>query len=708
LSDLVFLGFSTGFLVELPFSLFAMGTKIISFGKVYLIVLANFAKALQSSMVKTGFGKLQSLYLVCIWKLMKSSTHQNYLLKKAWLLALLFVTAASLKSFGQNPDTTITINKDLESITIQKFAAGFLPTSFNIEANYKSDILSYKPFTSKLIPPADVSKKTITRFTVINNTDKPDSIYFFPTFYFRHVVLYKIENDKATPLPVIAPAIKDSVSYRLFHVMPHDTMTILAECYPVRTYTDAFKVRLINPTYIEAFAIEIQQVKKHVTVFTYVFCGLLLMMVLFSFANFFQGGSKEFLYYAAYAIFMGLMLFTKQFYFSRSSEQNFFFESYMDFILQGLGIWFFMIFMIKFLDTKRNFPFLHKLYITAIIFVPLVLVLYTYIHYSDIDYYWENLLENVITKNALLAMMVIFLVYAIKNRHHKLLRYLFWGNFLYLIFSLGSLLIVLDRDIFNLPPLLNDSLVLYELGLLIELIFFLMGLTYKNRTQLIEQTTERERLKMENERKELEKQVAVMQAHQEERERISADIHDELGSGMTTIRLMSEIAKNKMKGNVPVEIEKISNSANEVLNKMNAIIWSMNSSNDTLDSLISYIRVYAIEYFEGTEIDCKVTMPQEIPFKELNGDKRRNIFLCVKETLNNTLKHSKASKVNINIETNHSLHITIADNGQGIDQEKIRKFGNGLKNIERRMKSIGGNYTISNNNGTQTKLESPL
>jgi signal transduction histidine kinase len=251
-------------------------------------------------------------------------------------------------------------------------------------------------------------------------------------------------------------------------------------------------------------------------------------------------------------------------------------------------------------------------------------------------------------------------------------------------------------------------LILYEVGLLIELIFFLMGLTYKNRTQLIEQTTERERLKMENERKELEKQVAVMQAHQEERERISADIHDELGSGMTTIRLMSEIAKNKMKENVPVEIEKISNSANEVLNKMNAIVWSMNNSNDTLDSLISYIRAYTIEFFDGTQIECKVQMPEEIPFHEISGDKRRNIFLCIKESLNNALKHSKASRIKIDIEVNHTLKIKIADNGVGIEPEKIRRFGNGLKNIERRMKGIGGSYTITNYNGTETKLELPL
>ena len=554
----------------------------------------------------------------------------------------------------------------------------------------------------------NVSKKIVSRFSIINNGDTTDSLYFFPGFFFRNVLLYKIENNKATVLPVIAPQIKDSISLRLINVLPHDTLTILAECYPLRTYTNGFRPRLIRPGYLENFFLRVQLSKKDVTLFTYIFCGLLLMMILFSLANFFQGRKEEFLYYAAYAFFLGYMLFTKQFYYSESNETNFFYEAYLDFVLQTLGIWFFLLFMVGFLETKKNFPFLHKLYMSGIIFLPIVIILYSILHFSSIDYYWEYLLENYITKNILIVFMIIFLVYAVRNWHHKLLRYLFWGNLLYLIFALASLLIVLNRTGLSLPGILSDSLVLYEIGLLIELIFFLMGLTYKNRTQLIEQATERERLKMENERKELEKQMAVMQAHQEERERISADIHDELGSGMTTIRLMSEIAKNKLKENVPVEVEKISNSANEVLNKMNAIIWSMNSSNDTLDSLVSYIRAYSIEYFDATPIECKVMTPETIPFKELTGDKRRNVFLCVKETLNNTLKHSKATKVNINIETSVKLKINIADNGTGIDAEKIHRFGTGLKNIERRMNAIGGTYTISNNNGTITKLELSL
>jgi signal transduction histidine kinase len=141
---------------------------------------------------------------------------------------------------------------------------------------------------------------------------------------------------------------------------------------------------------------------------------------------------------------------------------------------------------------------------------------------------------------------------------------------------------------------------------------------------------------------------------------------------------------------------------------MNAIIWSMNSKNDSLGNLIAYIRAYSTEYLEGTSVNCKVTIPLDIPEKELSGDKRRNIFLCVKETLNNMLKHSGATGLTIDILTDGMLTIRIHDNGRGIDLQKIRQFGNGLQNIKRRMESIGGDFEIKNNNGTETTLTLPL
>lgn len=293
-----------------------------------------------------------------------------------------------------------------------------------------------------------------------------------------------------------------------------------------------------------------------------------------------------------------------------------------------------------------------------------------------------------------------------------LLNYLAAGNFALVLFSVISFIILIT----GWKPVKSDSssvfnraMFYYEIGLVFELGFFLSGLAYKNRRDIIERVKERERLKLENERKEFEKQMAVMAAKQEERNRISADMHDELGSGVTAIRLMSEIMKSRLKGDVVPELEKISYSANELLGKMNTIIWTMKSSNDTLESLIAYIRAHAIEYFDSTPIECKVQVPAVIQQADVSGEKRRNIFLSIKEALNNAMKHSQATQIQISITTtNNRLVIRIADNGVGIDAENLRRFGNGLSNMRRRMESIDGTFKIEPGKHCLLTFEAPI
>ena len=191
------------------------------------------------------------------------------------------------------------------------------------------------------------------------------------------------------------------------------------------------------------------------------------------------------------------------------------------------------------------------------------------------------------------------------------------------------------------------------------------------------------------------------QAVEQERTRIATDMHDDLGAGMTTISLYSALAKTKLANNPIAEIEKISSAANELLTKMNAIIWSMSSSNDSLSNMIAYVRSYALEYFEDTGIKCKIDIVENLPNIEVIGTIRRNVFLVVKEALNNILKHSKATEVHISLtKVDNYLILKIQDNGTGINMEKIRQFGNGLKNMKKRTADIHVDFNIENNNGT--------
>jgi len=186
-------------------------------------------------------------------------------------------------------------------------------------------------------------------------------------------------------------------------------------------------------------------------------------------------------------------------------------------------------------------------------------------------------------------------------------------------------------------------------------------------------------------------------------------MHDELGAGITAIRLYSELAKSKTEKEVMPEIEKISDSANELLTNMNAIIWAMSSNNDSLENMVAYIRSYSQEYFENTGIKCKINIMEGLPDIVVWGEFRKNVFLVIKETLNNILKHSKATEVTITLtKVQGGLSLYVQDNGMGINLEKVRRFGNGLKNMKKRMDEMNIQFSIENNNGTLITLHYPM
>jgi two-component system, NarL family, sensor histidine kinase UhpB len=207
-------------------------------------------------------------------------------------------------------------------------------------------------------------------------------------------------------------------------------------------------------------------------------------------------------------------------------------------------------------------------------------------------------------------------------------------------------------------------------------------------------------------RKELDKRNAII----EERRRISSDMHDDLGSSLSTIALLSQVMKGDSSGqSVNGEVEKISIAAQQSLEKMSEIVWSLNPRNDKLANLVAYIRKYAVEYFENSPVQCGVTMSGTIPDVEITGEQRRNVFLTVKEALHNIVKHSGATRAQMTFAfQDHTLQLSIHDNGKGIDTAARSMFGNGIINMQRRMKEAGGDMAIENKNGTTVKLVLPV
>ncbi len=548
-------------------------------------------------------------------------------------------------------------------------------------------------------------------FRLHNSADTLISVYLYPGVFASTIDVFEYDDSlkAAKPIPLILPDITDSIGFRGIRLAPGHTTLYYVHLKFVHTSVNVMDLRIIRDYYLLSFSRTLKLPLNNNTMYNYIITGILLMMVFYSMAVFILNGSIEFMYYSCFAFLTALLFFLKSFYMKSTVLFNYYFESYLDFVIQSLGIFFYFIFLRKFLDTKKQFPFLHKLFITGQAVIIISLAIFSFMHFFKGSYILQETIEA-ITKYQWFATVIIFIIYAVAKKN-KMLNFLAAGHFFLVALSVISQLLIQNPGILKLtgPSIWKDALFYYELGMTVELIFFLMALAFKNRHDIIERTRERERLLLDNERKEFEKQLAVVEAKQEERNRISTDMHDELGSGVTAIRLMSEIVKTKMKDNTLPEIDKISNNANDLLSKMNTIIWTMSSSNDKLDNMIAYTRSYALEYFESTNIDCHFESAENIPAVEMSGEKRRNVFLCVKESLNNIVKHSKASDVWIKvIVLSGILEIQIHDNGVGINLQKLREFGNGLNNMKKRIESIDGNFSIVNKDGTTTTLTVPL
>jgi signal transduction histidine kinase/streptogramin lyase len=203
------------------------------------------------------------------------------------------------------------------------------------------------------------------------------------------------------------------------------------------------------------------------------------------------------------------------------------------------------------------------------------------------------------------------------------------------------------------------------------------------------------------------------QALQRERERISKDIHDELGANLTKIAIISEIAKNEAGHSSVLQsnLDKIAETARATIDSMSEIIWAINPQNNTLDNLSAYLRKCAAAVFEMTPVHYHLDFPEIVPNYPISAEFRRHIFMVVKEALHNVVKHARASEVEMKlISNNHTLEILVKDNGQGFVLETLSRHGNGLPNMSNRMQEVGGKFEIQSQpkEGTTVRISAKL
>ena len=194
--------------------------------------------------------------------------------------------------------------------------------------------------------------------------------------------------------------------------------------------------------------------------------------------------------------------------------------------------------------------------------------------------------------------------------------------------------------------------------------------------------------------------AARQQALERERARIAKDIHDDLGASLTLITRLGHLARREKTAE---RVEKMESTAREAVRSLDEIVWAVNPRNDTLAHLIDYTGQFATDYLYAAGLRCLLDVPDQVVPIEVPSNVRHNIFLTIKEALQNIVKHAKATEVGLRIHgSNSSLRIVIDDNGCGFEPPPEDALADGLRNMRQRMDEIGGQCQVLSRAGQGT------
>lgn len=245
----------------------------------------------------------------------------------------------------------------------------------------------------------------------------------------------------------------------------------------------------------------------------------------------------------------------------------------------------------------------------------------------------------------------------------------------------------------ELDPSIKHLFIIAIIVMLLFVGFIIMVVFVYNKRQLIQQQ-ENQIKESEFQNQLLQKELERQKAIQVERERISQDMHDDLGAGISAIKLQAEFLKYKIKETTYTEdLEAIITTSEDMNLAMREILWSLNSQNDTIGNFIEYTSVYIERFLDKTTIALELGSTIIESETNLPVKARRNLFLVVKEAVHNVYKHSQSKSIKIQFEqTATSFKIEVIDDGIGLS-EAVKK-GNGLTNMELRMQNIEGSFEV--------------
>jgi signal transduction histidine kinase len=188
--------------------------------------------------------------------------------------------------------------------------------------------------------------------------------------------------------------------------------------------------------------------------------------------------------------------------------------------------------------------------------------------------------------------------------------------------------------------------------------------------------------------------------------RIARDLHDEVGSSLSSIALTAELLQKELvtNGVVSRQLTRVHDTAEKLTRTLKEIVWAIDPQKDKLDDLLLRMREVATELLTPCQISCAFHFSEKGMMDRLPMEFRRNLYMIYKESLHNICKHSRATHVDINLTRSAGLlTLKIADNGYGFDPATA-KNGQGLKSVQARAHELRGHITMKSRPGEGTEF----
>lgn len=193
------------------------------------------------------------------------------------------------------------------------------------------------------------------------------------------------------------------------------------------------------------------------------------------------------------------------------------------------------------------------------------------------------------------------------------------------------------------------------------------------------------------------------------RNTIARDLHDDIGSTLSSINIISQMALKDATGNA-LNFQRIAQHSSSMMESMSDIVWSINPNNDSPERVVSKMKEFAAEILDPLDITYTFTGEENLQALKLDTPTRKSLFLIFKEAINNAAKYSSATAISIEFrKLTENLQVVIRDNGKGFDLQAA-STGNGVRNMQERALSLKGNLDLRSEagNGTTITLSIPL